>query len=153
MDKRSSSLNLLYYPFRQRLVKGLEIAAKYNIPPRLFEAFRSWPRQDGLFAQGRTVAGNIVTRASAGESYHNYGIAGDVVMFINGKWTWEPIDQYKLLGPIMENVGLDWLGHKGDYPHYQLKGVPSIYKLKKIYETGGLEAVWFELDKTFGGDK
>jgi len=49
--------------------------------------FRSKKQQDDLYAQGRTVLFNskgrrlgIVTNAKGGESYHNYGLAIDIVL-------------------------------------------------------------------------
>lgn len=48
---------------------------------RLFE------EQDALYAQGRTTPGPIVTAASGGLSFHNYGLASDWDYFPNGVYT------------------------------------------------------------------
>ena len=41
---------------------------------------RSFKEQEALYAQGRSLPGKIVTQAKAGLSYHNYGIAIDIVL-------------------------------------------------------------------------
>lgn len=41
--------------------------------------------QDALYAQGRNgVPGHIVTKARAGRSMHNYGLAVDIVPYLSG---------------------------------------------------------------------
>lgn len=45
---------------------------------------RTFAEQAVLFAQGRTTPGKIVTKARAGRSYHNYGLAIDIVLLIDG---------------------------------------------------------------------
>jgi peptidoglycan L-alanyl-D-glutamate endopeptidase CwlK len=150
MDQRQNGLNLLYYPFRIRLLRGHEAAINQGIPIRIFETYRSRKRQNDLFAQGRTAQGRIITNANAGDSMHQYGLAADLVMWIDGKWNWSATEHYKKLVLIMESVGLRG-GYKwGDYPHWELSDAPSIAELKKLYNNGGMENVWFELDKKFG---
>lgn len=50
----------------------------YGLEPVVTEGYRSPERQDYLYAQGRTRAGEIVTKAKAGQSAHNYGLACDI---------------------------------------------------------------------------
>ncbi|WP_439648439.1 M15 family metallopeptidase [Aquimarina aggregata] len=52
-------------------------------------AFRSWKEQAQLYNQGRSSPGQIVTHAKAGESYHNYGLAFDVVEIRSGRPIWK----------------------------------------------------------------
>lgn len=40
---------------------------------------RTIAEQDGLYAKGRSVPGNIVTNAPGGSSAHNFGLAADIV--------------------------------------------------------------------------
>lgn len=49
---------------------------------------RSGAEQDALYAKGRTAPGAIVTRAQAGQSAHQYGLALDFVILDNGKPDW-----------------------------------------------------------------
>jgi peptidoglycan L-alanyl-D-glutamate endopeptidase CwlK len=48
--------------------------------------YRDKQSQDALYAQGRTVAGKIVTNAKGGQSFHNWRVARvvRVVMFMHG---------------------------------------------------------------------
>lgn len=49
---------------------------------RFTDVLRSFAEQDAIFAQGRSRPGAIVTRARGGQSYHNYGLAVDVVLLL-----------------------------------------------------------------------
>lgn len=51
-------------------------------------ALRTGPEQDALYAQGRTAPGPIVTKARAGQSAHQFGLAIDFVIMANGKPDW-----------------------------------------------------------------
>lgn len=150
MELRQNGLNLLYYPFRIRLMRGHELAINQGIPLRIFETYRTRKRQSELFAQGRTQPGRIITKADSGDSMHQYGLATDVVMWINNKWDWSAQQHYKNLVVVMESVGLSGGYKYGDWPHWELADTPSISELKKLYANGGLENVWQNLDKKFG---
>lgn len=57
---------------------------------RIVQGFRTFAEQAALYAQGRTKPGNRVTEAKAGQSYHNYGLAIDFALLIDGKTiSWE----------------------------------------------------------------
>ncbi|WP_405158241.1 M15 family metallopeptidase [Paenibacillus sp. FSL H8-0283] len=115
--------------------RGIEIVITHG--------YRSSEEQDALFNQGRSSAGNIVTNARGGESYHNYGLAidfalrtpeGDVVWDMerddngNGEADWmEIVDLAKELGFTW---GGDWANFP-DYPHLQMDFGLSINELKR----------------------
>ncbi|MDS0526581.1 peptidoglycan-binding protein [Clostridium sp. SHJSY1] len=99
-------------------INGLNVA--------VVEAFRSWDRQDVLYAQGRTAAGNIVTNAQGGDSYHNWGLAFDCVPVENGRINWNDINEFNKMGVLGQKVGLEWGGNWTSYaiklvdrPHFQ----------------------------------
>ncbi|ETT35199.1 peptidase M15B and M15C DD-carboxypeptidase VanY/endolysin [Paenibacillus sp. FSL R5-192] len=118
-------------------------AARRGIAIVITHGYRSSEEQDALFNQGRSSAGNIVTNARGGESYHNYGLAidfalrtpeGDVVWDMerddngNGKADWmEVVDLAKELGFTW---GGDWANFP-DYPHLQMDFGLSINELKR----------------------
>lgn len=52
---------------------------------RFAYTLRTFAEQDAIYAKGRTVEGVIVTNAKAGQSWHNYGLAVDVVLIVDGK--------------------------------------------------------------------
>ncbi|MDN8591459.1 M15 family metallopeptidase [Paenibacillus sp. 11B] len=118
-------------------------AARRGIEIVITHGFRSNEEQDALFDQGRSIAGNIVTNAQGGESYHNYGLAidfalrtpeGDVVWDMerddngNGQADWmEVVELAKELGFTW---GGDWANFP-DYPHLQMDFGLSINDLKR----------------------
>ncbi len=82
--------------------------------------YRSFREQDELYAQGRTKPGKRVTNARAGQSWHNYGLAIDVVPLRQGKPDWQ--GPWDALGAIGERLGMTWGGHFKrlvDRPHFE----------------------------------
>ena len=151
--KRNASLNLLYPPFLFRLIKGVKAARAAGFPIHVFESYRSPERQSELYAQGRTAPGRIVTRARPGRTWHNYGIAADLVLFIDGKWTWEHEDMYVKAAPYLEACGLQWQGRSTKFVelvHYQLPVETSIYEIESLYKTDGMLAVWEKFNERYG---
>jgi len=87
---------------------------------KVFEGYRSSFKQDQLYALGRTKPGNIVTNAKGGQSFHNYGVAVDIVF--DGVSPWDSKHPWKLLGTIGKSLGFSWGGDWKfkDLPHFQL---------------------------------
>jgi peptidoglycan L-alanyl-D-glutamate endopeptidase CwlK len=50
---------------------------------RFTHTLRTFKEQDELYAKGRTAPGSIVTKAKAGMSMHNYGMAIDIVLIVD----------------------------------------------------------------------
>jgi peptidoglycan L-alanyl-D-glutamate endopeptidase CwlK len=67
-------------PYFQKRVRGwcMEMVNS-KIPPLIYTGRRTMEEQTALFAIGRSARGKIVTKARAGESFHNYGLAFDWV--------------------------------------------------------------------------
>src|SRR5712692_1332214 len=86
---RNADLACLHPIFREKARRLLGRLAAEGIPFQLFEGLRSPERQQYLYAQGRTRPGPIVTKAQPWTSYHQYGLAGDFVLFENGVWSWD----------------------------------------------------------------
>jgi peptidoglycan LD-endopeptidase CwlK len=144
-------MDLLYPPFASLVSLGL-IAAKQNgLKVAVFESYRFPLRQGWLYSQGRTRAGKIVTNATAWKSWHQYGLAVDVVFFDRDDpsiiWDWE--GDWTKLGTIFKNLGLEWLGDSATFPekpHFQLPKGLSIQEAQSIYLKDGIMGVWFELE-------
>lgn len=102
----------------------------------LFNAgFRSYAEQNALYAQGRTKAGNIVTNARGGQSYHNFGLALD--FFLTNKegttasWTYN--SDWKRVAEIAKSLGFEWGGDWRsfvDRAHFQMTGGLSLAQLR-----------------------
>lgn len=122
---RNSDLALLHPLFREKARALLESLAAERIPFRLFEGFRSPERQQYLYAQGRTRPGAIITKARPWASYHQYGLAGDFVLFENGKWSWEAgrskARYWRRLQESGKQLGLEPLSF--ELPHLQVAGL------------------------------
>ncbi|MBE7200254.1 MAG: D-alanyl-D-alanine carboxypeptidase family protein [Parafilimonas terrae] len=124
MSLTSQDRDLLHlHPnMRSRVESVLADIEKAKLPLRLFEGWRSPERQRYLYAQGRTRPGPKVTFARAWESYHQYGLAVDLVGFVNEKWTWDlPGAVWKQMHAIGAAHGLERLGF--ETPHLQLAGL------------------------------
>jgi peptidoglycan LD-endopeptidase CwlK len=84
----SRSLDDLRPEFRAMAELWLADCAGEQLDVLVYCSYRSMAEQSALYAQGRTRPGPIVTRAQAGESAHNFGLALDFVPLLNGKPQW-----------------------------------------------------------------
>lgn len=78
----------------------------------VFETFRDGQRQDRLFAKG-------TSKARAGQSAHNHGLAVDMVPYVRAEfttasgviikagWSWDPIHDYQFLHRAALKHGLE----------------------------------------------
>lgn len=119
------------------------------------QGFRSWQEQLRLWLKGRDAQGNIVapalvvTNAPPGHSWHEFGLAVDVVprslLVIRG---WKPDSPlWQLIEQIAEQNGLvsGFCWHHQDMPHLQLTGrfgVSPDDEARQILQSGGPQAVW-----------
>ncbi len=97
---------------------------------RFSHTLRTNQEQNDLYAIGRTKPGKIVTNAKGGQSYHNYGLAVDIVLIIDGKTaSWDTKGDFDKDGKsdwqeivaIFKRHGWEWGGDWkfADYPHFQ----------------------------------
>jgi len=99
----------------------INIAQTKGIEILVTSTMRTFEEQAELYAIGRTKPGNKVTNAQPGQSWHNFGLAFDVVPIVNGKaiWNspfWEEIGE---MGKQLELVwGGDFKSFK-DKPHFE----------------------------------
>ncbi len=84
---------------------------------------RTFGEQADLYDQGRISPGRIVTKARAGWSWHNYGLAWDFVPLRHGKPVWSASDSlWRRCGISGEAIGLSWGGRWKrfrDLPHLE----------------------------------
>ena len=134
---RNTTLDLLHPVVRKAVGSVLKQLAKEKIPLFVFEAWRSQARQHFLFAQGRTTPGPKVTFQDAWGSYHQYGLAVDLVFGGPGKWSWDEPKKgmYKRMHEIARDNGLMPLDF--ETPHIQLIGTSSSALRDGHYPDGG----------------
>lgn len=79
---------LLHPAIRNEVIATLTAieAAKFppNISIRIVQGLRTFEEQDALFLKKPKV-----TNSKGGQSYHNYGLAIDFALLIDGKLTWD----------------------------------------------------------------
>ena len=120
---------------------------------RFAYTLRTIAEQNELYAQGRTKAGKIVTNAKGGQSYHNYGLAFDIVLLVDkdkngsfesaswetnvdfdgdGKADWQEVVQ------IAKSYGWTWGGDWKftDKPHFEKTFGYSVKQLEFEVNTG-----------------
>ena len=109
----------------------------HGIDVIITSTYRDFESQDALYAQGRTVPGDRVTKVRGGDSIHNYMRAFDFVPTRNGKpvWGYKGVDGELWLkcGIIAESCGLEWGGRWTtfkDRPHCQYLGGMTLAVLK-----------------------
>lgn len=123
---------------------------------RFAYTLRTFAEQDALYAQGRTKAGSIVTNARGGSSYHNFGLAIDIVLLVDkdkngtfetaswdlktdfdgdGKSDWQEIVA------IFKRYGYEWGGDWkfNDAPHFQKTFGKSVAELQSLHNAGKVD--------------
>lgn len=143
---------------RTELLKIYEEANNELGKSRLRFAYvlRTFKEQTDLFAKGRTAKGGIVTNAKAGQSFHNYGLAVDIVMLIdkdgNGTFetaSWDTIadldkdnlsDWLEVVN-VFKKYGWEWGGdwRFKDLPHFQKTFGYSWQKLLELHKAGKVD--------------
>ena len=123
--KRDQELTHLHPFFREKVEALLDKLSLGGLPFRVFEGFRSPQRQHYLFEQGRTRPGTIVTKARPWTSYHQYGLAADFVLHVDGRWSWDTSGDNSQMWTRLHELArenqltpLSW-----ELPHLQLPGL------------------------------
>ncbi|MEI7487767.1 MAG: M15 family metallopeptidase [Chryseobacterium sp.] len=101
---------------------------------RIAQGLRTFEEQQQLYNQGRITSGKKVTNAKPGQSIHNYGLAVDIVLIIDGKtaswdtakdWDNDKVADWYECVKIFAKYGWDWGGNWKtfkDLPHFEKKG-------------------------------
>ncbi len=129
-----------------------------GITIRVTQGLRSWDQQAELYAKGRDADGNvvnhslIVTNAPPGHSFHNFGLAVDVVpddpSLAGFQADWNTLHPaWKRIIAIAPSSGLlDGASFRSfpDWPHLQLQELPlsPTDEDRQVFLDGGMVAVW-----------
>jgi peptidoglycan L-alanyl-D-glutamate endopeptidase CwlK len=131
----SRKLDDLLPPVKVRVEEFLASARLAGIDLLVTSTYRDNASQDALYAQGRTKPGKIVTNAKAGQSWHNYRCAVDVVPVVAGKPRWDVKDTvWQEVGRLGKAAGLEWAGdwkRFREYPHFQYTGGLTLAQLQQ----------------------
>jgi peptidoglycan L-alanyl-D-glutamate endopeptidase CwlK len=139
------------HPTLASIIRQMD-ATEPAIHLQVTQGLRTWAEQDALYAQGRTTPGAIVTHARGGFSWHNFGLAVDLVPedITPGQPDWNLNHQvWARLVSLAESLGLvsgaEWHGEDLDTPHVQITGkfpVTPDDEVRNIFLSGGITAVW-----------
>jgi hypothetical protein len=147
MASRDSDLKKLHPVMRKNVKSLLKLLADEEIPFKLFEGYRTPERQRYLYSKGRTRPGPKVSNAKSWQSLHQYGVAGDFVLYLDGRWSWSWStsgihgrwwDRLHELGTQVGLKPLSW-----EKPHLQLEGVTLSDLRNGRYPEGGDQS-WAE---------
>lgn len=128
----------------------IDLCSHQGVSVLVTQALRTWKEQDGLYAKGRTAEpmgkNYIVTNAKGGSSYHNFGLAFDIVILdAIGKADWDTAHPgWKTAADAGKSVGLEWGGDWKtfkDLPHFQYTGGITLAECRALYPDG-LEGIW-----------
>lgn len=137
-----------------------ELEDDYGIYVRLTDWLRTFAEQDILFGYSREdhelaakgLDPNLAqpskpwkTNAIGGQSYHNYGLAGDICEIKKGKALYDTAD-WKTISKVFKKYGFAWMYDimKKDKPHFQMtfgytyRELLQMHKQKKFDENGYL---------------
>lgn len=123
---------------------------------RFSHTLRTFAEQDLLYAQGRSKPGRVVTNSKGGFSWHNYGLAIDIVLLVdkdrNGSFetaSWDDkIDfdgdgrrDWSEVVNIFKQYGWEWGGdwRFRDAPHFQKTMGQTIRSLYAKHERGKVD--------------
>ncbi len=84
---------------------------------RIVQGLRTFPEQHALFLQHPKV-----TNADQGQSYHNYGLAIDFCLLVNGKADWTVNETWLAVVKVFTDAGYQWGGNWSkfqDNPHLE----------------------------------
>lgn len=160
MDKITiERIKLLHPKLRDEvleLYKEICDSLKGNAICRFTRTLSTFKEQDELYAQGRTRQGKIVTHARGGQSYHNFGLAIDIVLLIDkdkdGNFetaTWDAKSDFDgdkksdwmEVVNIFKQYGFEWGGDWKFYdaPHFQKTFGKSTRELLALHKSNKID--------------
>lgn len=116
------AMDTLEPAFQKRVRGWVNEMVTSRLQPLIYCGRRTMAEQARLYAIGRSAPGKIVTKARAGQSYHNYGLAFDWVPLKQTRknadlWTpdWDNETAYRLgehVGVSFRLAAISWeMGH------------------------------------------
>ena len=135
--KSLQRLQQLHPKIRNKAIDAYNEAVKITpvgVHPFITQTIRSFDESTHLYALGRTIVnpdgksakkpmGNIVSNSKAGQSYHNYALALDFVLLINGKESWDIDANWMVVVNVFKKhgftAGIDFKTFK-DAPHFEM---------------------------------
>ncbi|SDF86137.1 M15 family metallopeptidase [Epilithonimonas hungarica] len=155
MDKITQQrIQKLHPKVREEVIKIIEDCDKEltgRAKIRITQGFRTFDEQDQLYTIGRTKPGKKVTNAKAGQSIHNYGLAVDICLIIDGKtvswdtakdWDNDKVADWYECVKVFAKHGWSWGGNWKtfkDLPHFEKRSIKT--------KTSEIKTTWRNLIK------
>jgi peptidoglycan L-alanyl-D-glutamate endopeptidase CwlK len=134
-QKRIDKLHPIVRDEVKKIIAECDAALTGKAKIRITQGLRTFDEQTQLYTIGRTKAGKKVTNAKAGQSIHNYGLAVDMCLIIDGKtaswdtakdWDDDKIADWYECVKIFAKHGWQWGGNWKtfkDLPHFEKKKI------------------------------
>jgi RHS repeat-associated protein len=108
-------IQTLHPEIRDKVTQLILDLQKQDMTVRVTDYFRTMKEQDELFDKK-------ITKAKGGQSYHNYGLAIDVVEIKDGNANYDSIESYEKIAAAAKAIGFEWGGDwtTPDKPHFQI---------------------------------
>lgn len=155
MDKITQQRSQKLHPYvREEVLKILldcDKALTGRAKIRITQGLRTTDEQNQLYAIGRSKPGKKVTNAKGGQSIHNYGLAVDICLIIDGKtaswdttrdWDNDKVADWYECVKIFAKHGWEWGGNWKtfkDLPHFEKKSIKT--------KTSEIKTTWRNLIK------
>ena len=143
-QKRTDKLHPIVRDEVKKIIAECDAALTGKAKIRITQGLRTFDEQAQLYAVGRTKAGKKVTNAKAGQSIHNYGLAVDMCLIIDGKtaswdtakdWDNDKIADWYECVKIFAKHGWEWGGNWRtfkDLPHFEKKKIARAMSELKV---------------------
>lgn len=137
LGKRSRKNMLGLHPYMAFFIEETIKESKQDFGILNKGGVRTDKEQADMYAQGRTTEGNKITWTK--DSYHQYGLAVDMVAYQGGKYSWK-VKYYEAITLAMKEVIAEYdlpIEHgfdlwKKDHPHWQMTGYKPYYDIRRI---------------------
>jgi len=135
-NNRIAGIHPSVQPFAYAFIN--KIQAELGKTVRVSSGLRTYAEQDELYERGRSNNQGRVTNARGGYSYHNFGLAIDIVEIDGRTAVWDgPWEEF---GRIGKSLGWEWGGDWSsfvDKPHFQMTFGMSTAQLRRLYDANG----------------
>ncbi len=122
-----ADLQSLHPYFRDKVLQLISQCRQKGIEIAVVETYRTHAKQNEYTSMGRKY-----TRAKAGHSKHQYGLAVDIVALKDSVPQWNNIALWRKIGAMGERLGLRWGGRwrrPFDPAHFEWTGGAGTYHL------------------------
>ena len=140
-DRSERNIRTLQIDVQRLCRESLKRILDAGLDARVISGTRTYAQQAAIYRQGRFGnPGAVVTKARAGQSWHNFGRAWDIGLFEGGTYLTGG-SKYRAAATHGKIPGVEWGGDWQsfkDEPHYQVTaGLAGLTAMRTHFESGG----------------